>query len=197
LLGIFLDTETNGLNWSTHVILEIAFIIKNLNTGETIDTYETMIIPTKDEWERSNPESLSYTGISLNHLENKGISKSQACKEIIALFKKHSLERGKAVFICQNPSFDRIFFSGLIDVETQERLHFPYYWLDLASMFWSKHISKNAECNIFSISKDAIGNYYGIEPEQKPHRALQGVEHLITCYRSVVGFPGKEPQAHV
>ncbi len=196
MLGIFLDTETNGLNWSKHVILEIAFIIKNLNTGKTIDTYESMIIPTKDEWERSDPESLLYTGITLKSLENKGLSKSEVGKAIIHLFKKHGLERGKAVFICQNPSFDRIFFSGLIDVDNQERLNFPYYWLDLASMFWCKHISKNAHFDTLSISKDAIGKYYDIEPEHKPHRALQGVEHLITCYTSVVGFPKKDTLTH-
>lgn len=41
-----------------------------------------------------------------------------------------------------------------------------------------------------SLSKDAIAATYGLLPEQKPHRAMRGVEHLIMCYAQVVGWWG-------
>lgn len=40
----------------------------------------------------------------------------------------------------------------------------------------------------FSLSKDVIAARFGLPPEQKPHRAMRGVEHLMTCYAHVVGW---------
>lgn len=194
MLGVFLDSETNGLNWSKHVILEISFIIKNLITGEHVESYEALIKPTEEEWKQSDQESLNYTQISLDNLQRSGKEKTTVRKEILSLFDKHHIKRGRAVFICQNPSFDRVFFSKLIEVETQERLQFPYYWLDLASMYWAKRVSEKSKTYKFSISKDEIAKYYNLKEEAKPHRALQGVDHLIECYNSVVGFPKKDSQ---
>lgn len=189
MLGIFLDTETNGLDWTCHTILEISFIIKNLITGKLITSYNSLITPTKDEWKNSDPDSLSYTKITPELLNSDGKKKLQVRKEILEIFEKNEILRGKAVFICQNPSFDRIFFSKIIEVQTQERLNFPYYWLDLASMYWCKRINEPNSDYIFDISKDEIANHYDLPAEEKPHRAKQGVCHLIKCYESVVGFP--------
>ncbi len=192
MLGVFLDSETNGLDWTIHVILEISFIIKNLITGEELATYDALITPSEEEWKRSDPESLHFTGISKESLLKSGKERQLVKKEILEIFKNSNIERGKAVFICQNPSFDRIFFSGIIDVTTQERLNLPYYWLDLASMYWSKQILAKKSLENLSISKDAIAKYYGLPEEEKPHRSIGGVNHLIICYNAVVGFPGKD-----
>ena len=43
-----------------------------------------------------------------------------------------------------------------------------------------------------SFSKDSIAEYYGIEKEKKPHRAQNGVDHLLLCYETIIGFPYKE-----
>ena len=43
MLGVFLDTETIGLNPQVHRIVEIAFQIVNLKTGELYDTYQKKI----------------------------------------------------------------------------------------------------------------------------------------------------------
>ena len=113
------------------------------------------------------------------------------------LFDKHDIKRGEAVFICQNPSFDRIFFSQLIDVDTQEKLLWPYHWLDLASMYWAEAIrkAKGGEEKypwMTGCSKDKIATALELPKEVKPHRAMNGVNHLLLCYESVVGFPEKK-----
>ena len=192
LLGVFLDSETNGLDWTTHVILEISFIIKNLITGEEVATYDTLILPSDEEWRRSDQESLLFTGISKESLQKFGKERLFVKKEIIEIFTKNHIKRGNAVFICQNPSFDRAFFSGIIDVMTQERLNLPYYWFDLASMHWCKQMLVKKRLENLFISKDAIAKYYGLPEEGKPHRSIGGVNHLITCYNAVVGFPEKD-----
>lgn len=99
--------------------------------------------------------------------------------------------RGSAVFICQNPAFDRGFFNLLVDVYVQELLNWPYHWLDLASMFWANIFVKARNSGIplpdkISLSKNDIAKYYDLPPEENPHKAMRGVDHLILCYRKVL-----------
>lgn len=186
--GIFLDTETNGVDWSRHQIVEIAFILVDLATGQKLDSYSSLIQLSPEEWDKSDPESLKFTGITFAEL-SQGKTKETIKKDILHFFQTHGLKRGKSLFICQNPSFDRLFFTSLISVPLQEECNFPYNWLDLASMFWAKQITNGYSTDQIFLSKDHIAHFYRIPPEQKPHRALAGVTHLIQCYEKLVGWP--------
>ena len=88
---------------------------------------------------------------------------------------KTSLGSKKALFICQNPSFDRLFFTKIVPTLIQEERLFPYNWLDLASMHWARCIREGALIQEIGLSKDLIARHYAISPEDKPHRALNGV----------------------
>lgn len=191
--GIFLDTETNGLNWNKHNIFEIAFVICDLGTGERIATFSSLIELSDEEWGKSDPESLKFTGITREDLVH-GHSRDHVQKEMLACFKSHGIRRGRAIYICQNPSFDRLFFSTLVNIELQEELLLPYTWLDLASMFWTRQIKNGLRPDQIGLSKDMIARHYKLGPEKKPHRALAGVEHLMLCYEKVIGYPLKDKQ---
>lgn len=193
MLGIFLDTETNGLNSQVHKIVELAYKIVDLRTGKLLAEYQTVVAQPIDVWEKSDRESLRINGFSWNEV-SKGQNGSIVSQEIIDSFTKWGIRRKKAVFICQNPSFDRVFFSQLISSDTQEMLSWPYHWLDLASMYWaiamqrSKHSSSPLPWET-GLSKDLIASHYKLPAESKPHRAMNGVSHLLLCYEAVVGFP--------
>lgn len=196
MLGIFLDTEANGLNSQIHKILEVAFKIVDLESGELKFEYQSVISHSFDAWEKSNPESLRITGFTWEEVK-AGQTVRNVSQQIIDLFAHWHIRRKLAVFICQNPSFDRVFFSQLVDPDTQEILNWPYHWLDLASMFWAISIHravKNRESlkTEFHFSKDSIAEHFHLPPEAKPHRAMNGVNHLILCYEAVVGFPQKQ-----
>lgn len=192
MLGIFLDIETTGLNPSQHRVLEIAFKIIDLASGEVQAEYEQMIAQPDAVWAASDPQSLQINGFSIEKTR-AGKSEEEVARNIVALFEQFSLKRGKAAFICQNPSFDRSFFSQLIDVYTQERLQWPYHWLDFASMFWGLYVhegklAEGGSSNRVTLSKDQIARRFGLPPEEHPHRAMNGVNHLLLCYEKVVGF---------
>lgn len=193
MLGVFLDTETNGLNSQIHKILELAYKIVDLQTGKLQEEYQTIIAQPIEAWEKSDQESLRINGFSWHEVE-KGRTPRQASQHIIDCFSRLGVRRKKAVFICQNPSFDRVFFSQLIDPDTQELLSWPYHWLDLASMYWSLAMlkAKRGEGPFpweTGFSKDLIASHYKLPVEAKPHRAMNGVAHLLLCYQAVVGFP--------
>lgn len=192
MLGIFLDTETNGLNAFKHKTLEIALQIVDLTKGDIKDSYESVVIQNEADWKLSDPESLKVNGFTFDEIK-KGKPGSLVATEITNLLQRNGVQRGKAVFICQNPSFDRIFFSQLIDPDMQEQLKWPYYWLDLASMYWAESVRRGKENPhrlpwVTGFSKDKIAAAYHLPPEVNPHRAMNGVEHLLLCYKNVVGF---------
>ena len=189
MLGIFLDTETNGLNLFQHRVIEIAFQIVNLLNGQVMTTFQSTVSVTEEEWKRSDKESLRVNGFTWEEV-HLGTPASLVGCSIEKLFQEQKIRRGEAVFICQNPSFDRAFFSQLIDPNRQEALLWPYHWLDLASMYWAKALDKAASSNSpfpweTGLSKDKIAAVYHIPPEQSPHRALNGVKHLLLCYESI------------
>jgi len=186
--GIFLDTETNGLNFKRHFVIEIAYRILDLSSGEVLSTYEAIVKLSKEEWAVSDPESLKVNGFTEEKLR-QGLERDLITEQIIQDFTSHHIQRGQAVFICQNPSFDRYFFSQLIDPDTQEARKWPYHWFDLASMHWARAILQKESPSKIGFTKDKIAKVYNLPPENYPHRALNGVDHLINCYRSVVGFP--------
>ncbi len=183
MIGIFLDTEANGLDWAIHKMIELSFILIDLRTGNQIESYSTLIQISKEDWKKSSRESLAFTGIKWEDLE-KG-KKSEVVKmEVLAIFKQAGISRKTAIFIGQNPSFDRVLLSSLIPISEQEKLNWPYIWLDLASMFFAKEANKQ-NLDTLELSKDKIAKFYGLPPEERPHRALRGVEHLITCFNKV------------
>lgn len=193
MLGIFLDTETNGLNSQIHRILEIAYKVVDLQTGEVKEAYESLIAQPIEAWEKSDQESLRINGFQWEEV-SQGRTPRNVSQHIIDSFTQLGVRRKKAVFICQNPSFDRVFFSQLIDSDTQELLSWPYHWLDLASMYWALAIDRaKLGQGPFpwetGFSKDLIASRYHLPGESKPHRAMNGVSHLLLCYKAVVGFP--------
>lgn len=196
MIGIFLDTETNGLNSQVHKIVEIAFRIVDLTNGELKEEYQALIAQPIEVWEKSDQESLRVNGFTWQEVSS-GKSPRHVSQTIIDIFTRWGIRRKQAVFICQNPSFDRVFFSQLIDSDTQELLSWPYHWLDLASMYWALSINKAKQKQgplpwETGFSKDLIAMQHELPGEEKPHRAMNGVKHLILCYQAVVGFPSKK-----
>jgi len=192
VLGIFLDIEATGLDSQKHRVLEIAFRVIDLCAGaEKASFLETVKQPLQI-WEQSDPMSLEINGFTWE--ENcKGKEETQVEKEIISCLESLQIKRGNAVFVCQNPSFDRTFFSQLVGVYKQEELLWPYHWLDFASMFWALEIQNETFISALEggilLSKNKIAEFYNLPPEEKPHRAMNGVDHLILCYEKVVGWP--------
>lgn len=199
MLGIFLDTETNGLNAKKHRVLEIAYKVIDLYSGAFEESFHAVLSLSPETWELSDLESLKVNGFTWEEI-SQGRPSSQVANQIIESFQRLKVKRGEAVFICQNPSFDRAFFAQLVDPDRQEALQWPYHWLDLASMYWAEGMRRGKENPAHypwktGLSKDRIAKAYNLASEEKPHRAMNGVNHLILCYEAVIGFPHKTQNA--
>jgi oligoribonuclease len=193
VIGIFLDIETTGLDPLAHRVLEIAFKFIDLNSGEVLTKFLEKVSQPPEVWEKSDKTSLVINGFSPDEFENS-IDEATAALQIKEIFQSFGIARGKAIFICQNPSFDRAYFSQLISTYDQENLNWPYHWLDFASMYWALYVTNSKQNSIDNIhlSKDKIAQIHGLPTEQQPHRAMNGVDHLIQCYSTVIGYPKSE-----
>lgn len=188
MLLIFLDTETTGLNPELHRAIEIAYKIVDNETHTTLVTYESKITQTREVWGAADPRSLEINGFSFEELLG-GKSEKTVASEIITDFTHVQLATKGGVFICQNPSFDRIFFNKLISTELQNDYHWPYHWLDLASMYWSFAQMKNQKIHKEEeLSKNNIAKKLGLPKEPLPHRAMNGVNHLMECYTTLLNL---------
>jgi len=190
MLAVFLDQETTGLDPKQHHLIEIAFKIVDLQSGKVIASFQKVIKLTPEQWEKRDPQSIEVNGFQREQIEN-GEDKDLVAKEIIDIFNRSGVIRGKAFFVCQNPAFDKGFFLHLINVYEQEHMQWPYHWLDLASMYWGYRvfISQQNHKEIpseLNLSKDSIASWCNLPLEDKPHRAMNGVEHLIRCYCAVL-----------
>lgn len=190
--AIFLDIETTGLDPIVHRVLEIAFKIVDLATGEELVSYQQIVKQTFEVWQMRDPGSLEINGFTWEKLQ-QGKREGEVADDIIKIFTEMKVVRGKTVYICQNPAFDRNFFTQLIDIHTQEHFQWPYHWLDFASMYWALQVVAYRERGEsfpeeLSLSKNAIAPRYNLPIETIPHSAINGVDHLILCYRSVIGF---------
>ena len=190
MLLVFLDSEATGLNPRNHRLLDIAFKVVDSLTGQVVATYESIIAQPEEIFNAADPESLKINGFTYE-MTLQGKPEKSVAADIIENLNNCAISKRSGVFICQNPSFDRPFFCQLIDSDLQDTYHWPYHWLDLASMFfairlindkWSLKTLKEK-----GLSKDNIANFFHLPPEERPHRAINGVNHLIACYEAMFG----------
>lgn len=192
MLGIFLDLETTGLDPFRHRVGDIAFSVVDLASGEELEHYQSIVKQPSDVWESKDSTSVQINGLSWEKI-SQGKKETEIREEILTIFSRFKISRGRSFFICQNPSFDRSFFSQIVPTYTQEKLNWPYHWLDLASMYWALQIkewraSKTPLPASLTLSKNAIAAHFHLPPEITPHSASNGVRHLLLCYTHTVGF---------
>ena len=151
-------------------------------------SYEAIVSQSAEVWAEAEPESLQVNGFTWEQTLS-GKSEKVVASEILNDLNRLDLGQKEGVFICQNPSFDRAFFAQIINADLQSHNGWPYHWLDLASMYWGVQLTLNRDftkqLKEVELSKNNIAKCYGLASEKSPHRAMNGVDHLITCYKAI------------
>jgi len=189
---VFLDTETTGLDPAKTHVVEIALKVVDAETGTVRGEYENVVALTAAEWARADPGALAVNGFAASEVEARGVPRAEIGADICGLFTRLNLTGKTAFFLCQNPAFDKAFFPQLCPQNVQDALRFPYCWLGLEAMNWALEARLVAEGERapyrVPLSKDGIAASHRLAPEPKPHRAMNGVAHLLAIYRDIVGF---------
>ena len=196
--AVFVDIETTGLYFDTHTILDIALAVLELNDMSNLVTYTACITCDAHDWALADKEALQVNGYTPENHFPLAKHPSDVKQEIISFLKRCEILKDQAFFICQNPAFDKPFFLQIISQAEMSELGWPYHWLDLASMFWVKFYGSCYPApSKLSLSKDSIARHFGLPHESRPHRALNGVLHLLQCYRHVTAWNNCFPHCDV
>ncbi len=168
----FVDTETTGLDYHQHEIIELATLIYNQQTDEIESEWETKIAPSHIE--TASPEALKINGYYNNPDTYTGNINS-------ALIKFNSLVDG-CIIVGQNISFDLGFiYYNMKPLNIKPS--FGRRYLEMMGMAW--FAIKDSDTTKMSL--ESFCNNFGI-PNVGAHSALVDCRRTFEVYRHLKDF---------
>ncbi len=161
------DIETTGLNPLVCEIIEIGCVILNPQTGETINEFEVKIAPLRIL--DAHPKALQVNGYREEDW-HYAVSLQEGLRQYADTIRD-------CVFCAQNATFDWSFLS-LACMKNSIQLDIDYHRLDLMSLGYAKLREKG----VLKYSLNSMAEFFNIEPEPFPHRALTGARIAAQVY---------------
>jgi len=104
---LFVDTETGGLNPHEDSLLSIGAAL--IYDGHIIDTFYTLV---REEKIIVNPQALAINGLSVDKVQEEGVTPLMAVNMLTAFLNKHN-QRKNVQFAAHNAPFDMPFVKRL------------------------------------------------------------------------------------
>ena len=167
---IITDVETTGLDPRFHEIVEIGAIKVDADLNE-IRRFDMKVHPIF--LDRAEPKALEVNGYNEEDWADAASYFEAACR-----FRDFSAD---GVLAAWNITFEYNFLDRMFrDVRVNNLM--DYHRIDLPSIAWA------VIPRITKLSLDKVGEYFGLAPEQKPHRGIRGAEYelaVLKCLRAL------------
>lgn len=180
------DTETTGLDYKKHDIIQIAIVPLDLHLrpDKNFLPFNMHLKPARPE--NAEPKALKVNRKNLSNLMAEGIDPFQAADLLEEWFEKLKLPIGRKIAIIgQNYCFDKAFITEWLGPLTYEYM-FDYHYRD--TMITAQYLNDRAAVHgnppPFSsgVSLTRIARKLNIEPEGA-HDALTDCLLVAECYR--------------
>jgi DNA polymerase-3 subunit epsilon len=155
------NISTTGLDAQRHEIIEIGLLVVDQKNLDIIDEFETKIYPNKIQ--SSNKKALRISGYDPDIWANS--------TDLTSAMQKYAKKTKGAIFFAHNLYFDWSFISEAFQ-QTEVEDEMDYHRADLFSMALA-HSHKLPGLKKYNLA--SLCEYFGIEPEPEPHRAINGV----------------------
>lgn len=165
------DIETTGLDPQLHEIIEIGLLVVDQKTLKVLDKFEVKIKPT-------HIKTAVKKALEVNGYNEKDWRKAWSLEEAMAIYGEKT--KG-AIFTAQNAYSDWSFIYEAFKITKTEDL-MDYHRIDLFTLGWSK--AKQLP-GLAKFSLSSMCKYFGIEPEPKIHRAMNGAKKVLEVLRKL------------
>lgn len=161
------DIETSGVDPKRAEIIEIGVVVFDSESFNIIDTMDVKVMPMYPA--SGDPKAYEVNGFNLGAWKD-------AVKISVAIraFAKKTMD---TIFCAHNPLFDWSFIEKASKDNNVDLRFVTYHKLDLYSLAWRTVPEENMK------SLATICEYLGVEPEAKPHRALNGAMKGYEVYK--------------
>ena len=167
---IITDVETTGLDPGFHEIIDIGAIMVDHDLNE-IARIDVKIKP--DHIYNASPEALAINGYTPEAWVHAVPQPSAA-----HLFQSFS---ATGILCAWNITFEYSFLTDLF-AKTGVPNRMDYHRIDIPSIAWM------ALPRMKKFSMDAVGAYFCLMPEPKPHRGIGGAEYELAILRCLRGL---------
>jgi DNA polymerase III subunit epsilon len=165
------DIEMTGLDPHLHEIIEIGLFVVDQNSFKIIDKLDIKVKPI-------HIKTSVKKALEANGYNEKDWKKAWSLEDAMAVY---SEKTKNAIFVAQNAYSDWAFINEAFKITQVEDLT-DYHRIDLFSLGWSK---KEKMPGIKSCSLSAMCKYFEIEPEPKPHRAINGARKNLEVLKKL------------
>lgn len=171
---LVVDLETSGLDPARHEIVEIGAVLLDEICLEMIGEYEAKVAPSPMFTLNAQAEALVVNGYDDEVWKAEGISLRSALTGLSAF-------GDLATFAAWNVAFDWSFLAHALSTERVSLGLGDYHKLCVYSM-----ARQELRGEVDHLTLSEVVEYYGGEPEDRPHRALNGARSAALVLRHLV-----------
>ena len=170
---VILDTETTGLWYDKDEIIEFAAVTLVQRQGKAVIDREYDELIALSPGQVLPPKITELTGITMEDLRSRGISKTRACRDIAELF---SGER--TLLLAYNAHFDLCFLFYALRRDGDPAILRGKDKLDVLTVYRDRHSYPHRLANAIEV--------YGLgDRVQNSHRAIDDVKATVEVLRAM------------
>lgn len=193
---LVVDTETGGLDPVSESILSLGACVLDTDSGEVEDKFYVLI---HEDPIIANPKALAVNGLSIEDIQEHGVSPSVAITMLGEFMRKHGLR--KPMLAGHNiAGFDMGFIRRLYKQAGVKFLPFDYHVLDTMSV--AVLLRAFGHLPVERVTLDNLCQHFGINirdgGEGAQHNALEdavATAKLLQALQVFIGTPSASPKA--
>ena len=188
---VFFDTETTGLAFNRDEIIEFSAVVVEQQNGQAVVTREYDELITLSPGVTVPPFIENLTGITNEDIRQRGISKTQVCRDIGEMF------AGNALLLAYNAHFDLSFLFYLLLRNGDPTVLKGKDKIDLLTVYKDRHSYPHKLCNaieVYGLSGKVVNSHRAIDDVIATVAVMEAMEEEkddLHCYINLFGYNSK------